>query len=92
MSTTTDLPAVTVLGLGPMGRSLAGAFLGAGLRTTVWNRTPGRDRELTERGAHGAGGGARGGAPPGVYGGGVVGNHARGPIRGPEGDAPARAG
>lgn len=54
MSTTTDLPAVTVLGLGPMGRSLAGAFLGAGLRTTVWNRTPGRDRELTERGAHGA--------------------------------------
>ncbi|MFI0189720.1 NAD(P)-binding domain-containing protein, partial [Streptomyces sp. NPDC017082] len=64
MSTTTDLPAVTVLGLGPMGRSLAGAFLGAGLRTTVWNRTPGRDRELTERGAHGAGGGGGGGAPP----------------------------
>ncbi|MEH0938437.1 NAD(P)-dependent oxidoreductase [Micromonospora psammae] len=42
---------VTVLGLGPMGRTLAGAFLNAGLRTTVWNRTPGRDRELVERGA-----------------------------------------
>ncbi|TDB79531.1 NAD(P)-dependent oxidoreductase [Micromonospora sp. KC721] len=45
---------VTVLGLGPMGRSLAGAFLDAGLRTTVWNRTPGRDRQLVERGAVGA--------------------------------------
>lgn len=42
---------VTVIGLGPMGRALAGAFLGAGVRTTVWNRTPGRDRELVERGA-----------------------------------------
>lgn len=42
--------AVTVLGLGPMGRALAGAFLAAGLRVTVWNRTPGRDRELVERG------------------------------------------
>ncbi|WP_256107003.1 NAD(P)-dependent oxidoreductase [Streptomyces sp. ODS05-4] len=46
--------AVTVLGLGPMGRALAGAFLAAGTRTTVWNRTPGRDRELVERGAVGA--------------------------------------
>ncbi|MFF3418270.1 NAD(P)-dependent oxidoreductase [Streptomyces sp. NPDC002698] len=45
---------VTVLGLGPMGRSLAGAFLDAGLRTTVWNRTPGRDRELVARGAAGS--------------------------------------
>ncbi|MFF9001247.1 NAD(P)-dependent oxidoreductase [Streptomyces achromogenes] len=51
MPTAVNLPAVTVLGLGPMGRSLAGAFVEAGLRTTVWNRTPGRDRELTERGA-----------------------------------------
>ncbi|MDQ0600782.1 3-hydroxyisobutyrate dehydrogenase-like beta-hydroxyacid dehydrogenase [Streptomyces canus] len=42
---------VTVLGLGPMGRALAGAFLDAGLRTTVWNRTPGRDLDLKERGA-----------------------------------------
>ncbi|QKW11011.1 NAD(P)-dependent oxidoreductase [Streptomyces sp. NA04227] len=45
---------VTVLGLGPMGRALASAFLDAGLRTTVWNRTPGRDRELVARGARGA--------------------------------------
>lgn len=43
--------AVTVIGLGPMGRALAGAFLDAGVRTTVWNRTPGRDRELVDRGA-----------------------------------------
>ncbi|MFB0626697.1 NAD(P)-dependent oxidoreductase [Streptomyces sp. AB3(2024)] len=46
--------AVTVLGLGPMGRSLARAFLDAGLSVTVWNRTPGRDDELVERGAVGA--------------------------------------
>ncbi|MFF6983405.1 NAD(P)-dependent oxidoreductase [Streptomyces sp. NPDC008343] len=46
--------AVTVLGLGPMGRALAGAFLAGGLRTTVWNRTPGRDAELLGRGATGA--------------------------------------
>jgi 3-hydroxyisobutyrate dehydrogenase-like beta-hydroxyacid dehydrogenase len=50
MSSHTDQSAVTVLGLGPMGRSLAGAFLDAGLRTMVWNRTPGRDRELVGRG------------------------------------------
>ncbi|MGI5353342.1 NAD(P)-dependent oxidoreductase [Streptomyces sp. CA-250714] len=43
--------AVTVLGLGPMGRALADAFLAAGIRTTVWNRTPGKDRELVTRGA-----------------------------------------
>lgn len=51
MSLHTEQSAVTVLGLGPMGRSLADAFLDAGLRTTVWNRTPGRDRELVARGA-----------------------------------------
>ncbi|WOX22235.1 NAD(P)-dependent oxidoreductase [Streptomyces solicathayae] len=50
-----DRPAVTVIGLGPMGRALAGAFVAAGVRTTVWNRTPGRDRELIEQGAIGAG-------------------------------------
>ncbi|MFL1431596.1 MULTISPECIES: NAD(P)-dependent oxidoreductase [unclassified Nocardiopsis] len=32
---------VTVLGLGPMGRALAGAFSGS-CSTTVWNRTPGK--------------------------------------------------
>ncbi|WP_030864233.1 NAD(P)-dependent oxidoreductase [Streptomyces sp. NRRL S-37] len=51
MSVQTDQPSVTVLGLGPMGRALAGAFLDAGVRTTVWNRTPGRDAGLTGRGA-----------------------------------------
>lgn len=51
MSTSTGDNAVTVLGLGPMGRSLANAFLAAGVPTTVWNRTPGRERELVERGA-----------------------------------------
>jgi 3-hydroxyisobutyrate dehydrogenase-like beta-hydroxyacid dehydrogenase len=52
MSAHTDQPAdVTVLGLGPMGRALAAAFLDAGLRTTVWNRTPGRDTDLIARGA-----------------------------------------
>ncbi|MFE6223062.1 NAD(P)-dependent oxidoreductase [Streptomyces sp. NPDC057854] len=55
MSVTTEStpsqPAVTVLGLGPMGRALAGAFLAAGVRTTVWNRTPGREGDLVERGA-----------------------------------------
>ncbi|MDN3245483.1 NAD(P)-binding domain-containing protein [Streptomyces sp. ZSW22] len=52
MSAHTDQPAdVTVLGLGPMGRALAAAFLDAGLRTTVWNRTPGRDTDLVARGA-----------------------------------------
>ncbi|WP_406064420.1 NAD(P)-binding domain-containing protein [Streptomyces sp. NBC_01077] len=44
-------PAVTVIGLGPMGRALAAAFLAAGVRTTVWNRTPGKDRELIAAGA-----------------------------------------
>ncbi|MER5308638.1 NAD(P)-binding domain-containing protein [Streptomyces sp. NPDC002773] len=43
--------AVTVLGLGPMGRALATAFVEAGVRTTVWNRTPGRDGELVAGGA-----------------------------------------
>ncbi|MFF3837403.1 NAD(P)-dependent oxidoreductase [Streptomyces sp. NPDC001930] len=43
--------AVTVIGLGPMGRALATAFLAAGVRTTVWNRTPGKDREVVAAGA-----------------------------------------
>ncbi|MEU7584105.1 NAD(P)-binding domain-containing protein [Streptomyces sp. NPDC041068] len=51
MPTHTEQSAVTVLGLGPMGRALVSAFLAAGVRTTVWNRTPGRDKELVEQGA-----------------------------------------
>ncbi|MEV0535533.1 NAD(P)-binding domain-containing protein [Kitasatospora sp. NPDC050463] len=51
MSTNHVQSAVTVLGLGPMGRALAATFVGAGVRTTVWNRTPGRDSELVAKGA-----------------------------------------
>ncbi|WP_329559476.1 NAD(P)-binding domain-containing protein [Streptomyces uncialis] len=42
---------VSVLGLGDMGRALAGAFLDAGRRTVVWNRTASRVDALVERGA-----------------------------------------
>ncbi|WP_380283954.1 NAD(P)-dependent oxidoreductase [Kitasatospora purpeofusca] len=45
-----DVP-VAVLGLGLMGRALAGAFLRAGHPTTVWNRTPGKADELAAAGA-----------------------------------------
>jgi 3-hydroxyisobutyrate dehydrogenase-like beta-hydroxyacid dehydrogenase len=42
---------VTVIGLGSMGRALAAAFLTAGYRTTVWNRTPGKAAPLVAEGA-----------------------------------------
>ncbi|MGZ7444656.1 NAD(P)-dependent oxidoreductase [Paenibacillus sp. TH7-28] len=42
---------VTVLGLGPMGQALAGAFLKNGHPTTVWNRSPEKARQLVEQGA-----------------------------------------
>lgn len=51
MSDTSRFPPVTVLGAGPMGRALAGAFLDAGHPVTVWNRTRGRLDELVARGA-----------------------------------------
>lgn len=41
---------VTMLGLGSMGRALAGALLNAGHATTVWNRTPGRADDLVADG------------------------------------------
>ncbi|MFE6778314.1 NAD(P)-dependent oxidoreductase [Streptomyces sp. NPDC057702] len=63
---TTPQSAVTVIGLGPMGRALAGAFLAAGVATTVWNRTPGRDRELVARGATSAGSAAEAVAASGL--------------------------
>jgi 3-hydroxyisobutyrate dehydrogenase-like beta-hydroxyacid dehydrogenase len=47
----TDHAVTTVIGLGPMGRSLATALVEAGHRTTVWNRTAGRAAALIERGA-----------------------------------------
>ncbi|MEU8204222.1 NAD(P)-binding domain-containing protein [Streptosporangium sp. NPDC049046] len=42
---------VTVLGLGPMGQALAGAFLDNGHPTTVWNRTAAKAEALVARGA-----------------------------------------
>jgi 3-hydroxyisobutyrate dehydrogenase-like beta-hydroxyacid dehydrogenase len=46
---------VTVLGMGPMGRAIAAAFLAAGHPTTIWNRTAGKADELLARGAVWAG-------------------------------------
>jgi 3-hydroxyisobutyrate dehydrogenase-like beta-hydroxyacid dehydrogenase len=43
--------AVTVLGLGAMGRALATALMAAGHRVTVWNRTPARTAALAGQGA-----------------------------------------
>ncbi|MGW7457736.1 NAD(P)-dependent oxidoreductase [Streptomyces sp. NPDC054797] len=42
---------VTVVGLGPMGRAMAAAYLDAGYEVTVWNRSAGKDAELVARGA-----------------------------------------
>jgi 3-hydroxyisobutyrate dehydrogenase-like beta-hydroxyacid dehydrogenase len=42
---------VAVIGLGLMGRALAGAFVTAGTRTTVWNRSADRADDLVARGA-----------------------------------------
>lgn len=42
---------VAVLGLGAMGRALAGALLAAGRPVTVWNRSAGKADELVARGA-----------------------------------------
>ncbi|MEU9507889.1 NAD(P)-binding domain-containing protein [Micromonospora sp. NPDC048170] len=54
MSAPRDRP-VSVLGLGAMGRALAGALLAAGHPTTVWNRSPGPAVALAEAGADVAG-------------------------------------
>ncbi|MGW4945389.1 NAD(P)-dependent oxidoreductase [Actinoplanes sp. NPDC004185] len=42
---------VTVIGLGPMGRAMAGVLLRGGHPVTVWNRTPARADDLVEAGA-----------------------------------------
>lgn len=42
---------VAVLGLGAMGSRMAARLLKAGHRVTVWNRSPGAARALTEQGA-----------------------------------------
>ncbi|GAA2618434.1 NAD(P)-binding domain-containing protein [Actinomadura fulvescens] len=46
-----DKPTVTIIGLGSMGQALASAYLEAGHRTTVWNRTPAKADDLVARGA-----------------------------------------
>lgn len=46
---------VAVIGMGRMGRSIAGRLLDAGHRVTVWNRSPGRAGDLVARGAQEAG-------------------------------------
>jgi len=43
--------AIAVLGLGAMGRAIAGRLQGAGHDLSVWNRTPGRGDELVSTGA-----------------------------------------
>ncbi|MFD4023974.1 NAD(P)-dependent oxidoreductase [Streptomyces sp. NPDC058576] len=43
--------AVTVIGLGPMGRAMAAALLDRGYGVTVWNRTASRADDLVTRGA-----------------------------------------
>lgn len=45
---TTD---VTIIGLGPMGLTLADLMLKAGRTVTLWNRSPGKAKELVARGA-----------------------------------------
>jgi 3-hydroxyisobutyrate dehydrogenase-like beta-hydroxyacid dehydrogenase len=42
---------VTVIGLGPMGQTLAGAFLKNGHPTTIWNRSAGKADALVAQGA-----------------------------------------
>ncbi len=42
---------LSILGLGNMGRALAGRALDTGHEVTVWNRSEGRDAELVGRGA-----------------------------------------
>jgi 3-hydroxyisobutyrate dehydrogenase-like beta-hydroxyacid dehydrogenase len=49
--TADDRSAVTVLGLGAMGRALAAALVDAGHTTTVWNRSPGKTAAIADRGA-----------------------------------------
>ena len=45
------MTSVTVIGLGPMGQAHSAALLGAGYRTTIWNRTESKADALRARGA-----------------------------------------
>ncbi|WP_461296579.1 NAD(P)-dependent oxidoreductase [Streptomyces harbinensis] len=46
-----DQQSVTVIGLGPMGQAMAGAYLDRGYAVTLWNRTASRADALVARGA-----------------------------------------
>jgi 3-hydroxyisobutyrate dehydrogenase len=48
---TSEMPRLAVLGLGTMGRAMAGSALRGGLPTVVWNRRPGAAAGLEEQGA-----------------------------------------
>ncbi|WP_261565170.1 NAD(P)-binding domain-containing protein [Frankia gtarii] len=52
MSGEYGLSPVTVIGLGPMGRTMAATLMRSGHPVTVWNRTPGRPRRPGRRGRH----------------------------------------
>jgi 3-hydroxyisobutyrate dehydrogenase len=57
---------VAVLGIGSMGRGMAQSALRAGIPTIVWNREPGRTRDLTDLGAEVAETAADAGARAGI--------------------------
>ena len=42
---------IIILGMGNMGRALAGRAIETGHQTTIWNRTPGRVASLVASGA-----------------------------------------
>ncbi|AUG75093.1 oxidoreductase [Kitasatospora sp. MMS16-BH015] len=46
-----ERPAVGFVGLGSMGRGMAGSLLRAGYRVVVWNRSPGPVQEMVDQGA-----------------------------------------
>lgn len=46
-----SMNAIGFIGLGTMGHPMAANLIRAGYAVTVWNRTPGRGRDLLERGA-----------------------------------------
>lgn len=50
-SASAGAPAVTVIGLGPMGRAMAGAYLDKGYEVTLWNRSADKAGELVAGGA-----------------------------------------
>ncbi|HJV84863.1 MAG TPA: NAD(P)-dependent oxidoreductase [Noviherbaspirillum sp.] len=51
MSVSKSLPTIAFLGIGLMGKPMAGRLLQAGYKLTVWNRTPTKAQALTPLGA-----------------------------------------